>query len=80
MLLSVINLAAIALMGATLSVARPQGAPTQSDSECNILADAWKAMGGKPTQSDYCGGRSVGSGVSFDKAGNVIKMYVKYLT
>jgi hypothetical protein len=80
MLVAIINLAAIALMGATLSVARPQGAPAQSDSECAILADAWKAMGGKPTQSDYCVGRSVGPGVSFNKAGNVVKMYVKYLT
>lgn len=75
MLVSIINLVAIALMGATLGVARPQVAQTPSDSECNILADAWEAMGGRRWQSEYCGGQFVGPGVRFDGAGYVIEMY-----
>ncbi len=70
----------MALVGATLIVARPPGSYNLAllvnpDNDCNILADAWEAMGGRKMENEYCVGRSVGPRVSFDNAGYVTKMY-----
>ncbi len=63
--LYLISLAAIALGGNTLASPQSGTAPQPTRGDCDILADAWKAMGGKNTTNAYCPGRSVGNGIIF---------------